>query len=79
MTIHILINSAGLVADIIGAIMLWRFGLPEEFSRSGAVHLIAEQPDEAERAKAKHYDVLAKVGIGLLIAGFSLQLASNFL
>lgn len=48
-----LVSSIGLVCDIIGAVLIWRFGLPEPVSRSGAIHIICEQTDEAEKAKAK--------------------------
>ena len=41
--------------------------------------IIAEQTDEAESAKAAKYDVLSKIGLGLVIGGFFLQLASNFI
>jgi len=72
------INSAGLVLDIIGALLLWRYGLPEPISRTGAIHFIAEQSDQAEIDKAKRYDRCARVGIALLILGFILQLISNY-
>ena len=42
------INSLRLLCDIIGAVLLWRYGLPERLSRAGHIYLIAEQVDEAE-------------------------------
>lgn len=79
MTTAVLVNSAGLILDIFGAVLVWRYGLPEAISRTGASHLILEQTDEGEIAKARRYDRIAQLGIGLLIAGFGLQLVSNFL
>ncbi len=79
MSIATCVNSVGLLCDIVGTVLVWRFGLPQPLDRSGAIHLILEQADEAERAKAARYDRFAGVGIGLLLIGFSLQLASNFL
>jgi hypothetical protein len=67
-------SVAGLVLDVIGAIMLWRYGLPEEISRAGAQALILEQHDPAEQARARRYDRWARVGLTLLILGFVLQL-----
>jgi len=67
------------MCDILGALLLWKYGLPEPISRSGAIHLIAEESDDAEIAKAKQFDRRARVGIGLLVLGFALQLLSNFL
>jgi hypothetical protein len=78
-TTAVLVNSAGLVLDIAGAVLVWRYGLPAAISRTGAIHLILEQRDEAEIAKARRHDTIARRGIGLLIAGFGLQLLSNFL
>ena len=71
-------NSAGLFLDLLGAVIIWRFGLPAEISRSGAQHLDAEDVDKAEVAKAKRYDRLSWWGFLSLFAGFALQLASNF-
>jgi hypothetical protein len=71
-------SVAGLVLDIIGALMLWRYGLPEEVSRSGAIHLIGEQEDAAEKALARRYDWLARLGLTLLILGFVLQLIGSW-
>lgn len=74
-----LLNSAGLVLDIFGAVLLFKYGLPAEISRTGAVYIIAEQNDEAELTKARTYDRLGHLGLALLIGGFVLQLASNLL
>ena len=74
-----LVNSIGLICDVIGALLIWKYGLPEAISRSGAVHIIAEQSDDDEIAKAKTFDRWARLGIALLIFGFILQLVSNFI
>lgn len=73
------INSIGLVLDIVGALLLWKYGLPESIDRSGSIHLILEQTSDEEIAKAKRYDNFSKVALMLLILGFILQLLSNFL
>jgi hypothetical protein len=73
-----LVNSIGLVCDIIGAVLIWRYGLPEPISRSGDV-LLSLEIDETEKAKAKQFDCIARFGIILLVSGFILQLVSNFL
>jgi hypothetical protein len=73
------VNSVGLVCDIVGAVLIWRYGLPETITRSGTVYLVTEETDEAEKAKARRYDRTARCGIALLVGGFVLQLVSNFL
>ena len=72
------INSIGLVIDIIGVAILWRYGLPEPLSREGAVYIIAEQSDKTEKLKAARYDFLSKIGLTLILCGFLFQLGSNF-
>ena len=79
MTFSNSVNSIGLVCDIIGAVLVWKYGLPEAISRSGATYIQAEQEDPAEAAKAKQFDCKANWGMILLVAGFLLQLVSNAL
>ena len=73
------VNSAGLALDIVGAYLLFRFGLPAEISRSGAIHVIAWERDAASIARARAYDRWGHTGLGLLMAGFAFQLLSNFI
>lgn len=73
------VSSIGLGLDIVGVLLLWRFGLPEAVSRGGFGYIILEGHDEAEKAKAERYDLWAHLGLALLIFGFLLQLASNWI
>lgn len=72
------LNSLGLVLDILGVVLLFKFGLPASISRTGTSFLALEGEDKAERAKAQRYDFWARVGLALLIVGFLLQLISNY-
>jgi hypothetical protein len=56
------IASVGLALDILGAVLLWKYGLPEHINRNGHQYWILEQVDEAEAEKAKRYDVYSKAG-----------------
>ena len=47
MTIGNMVNGAGLVFDIAGALLLWRFGLPENVNRRGESALLLEGTDDA--------------------------------
>lgn len=78
-TTSTIVNNLGLLLDIVGVIMVWRFGLPEALSRTGAQYIVTEQTDEIEKAKAMKFDRLSKVGLSLIIGGFMLQLLSNFI
>jgi len=73
------LNSIGLVLDIVGAIILFKYGIPEKIDKDGNVHLLLEDVDEDEIKKAKKYKLYSRIGIMLLIIGFSLQLISNFI
>jgi hypothetical protein len=73
------INSIGLLCDIAGAYLILRFGLPAAISRTGATDFQFLRKDAEEMAQAKDYDKRSLIGFRLLILGFALQLASNFL
>lgn len=79
MTAATVVNSAGLLLDVLGAGLIWRFGLSAEISRSGAIHIIAQGADEAEKRKASWYDRVSFWGFFALVVGFLLQLFSNFM
>ena len=74
-----LVSSAGLLLDILGAILIWKYGLPDPIRRDGVQLLALEQADPNEAQKANQYDRYSKVGLLLLISGFCVQLISNFL
>jgi hypothetical protein len=73
------IAPIGLILDIIGAYLIFKYGLPEELSRTGATFIITEEEDPDEIVKAKKYDKLSKLGFRLLIVGFLLQLISSII
>jgi len=72
------INSFGLIFDIVGVLLIWKYGIPEPISKDGTVSIAFEGIDESEKMKAKRYDRVSHVGIFLLVLGFALQLLSNF-
>lgn len=74
-----MLTAIGLALDLGGALLLWKYGLPESLSRDGAIHLICKQRDEAEVAKARLYDRWATAALCLITTGFALQLLATFL
>ncbi len=73
------VTATGLTFDLVGALLLWRYGLPEAVSRDGSIRLICEQRDDAEAAKARRYDRFATTALALITTGFCLQLLATFL
>jgi hypothetical protein len=73
------VNSIGLVMDVVGVLLLFKFGLPEDVRRKGQSYLLLEETDQNEIAKAECYDFWARIALGLVVLGFVAQLVSNFL
>ncbi len=71
------LSPFGLILDAIGAVVIFKYGLPAEISRTGSVSIILEQEDKEEIALAKKYDNYSKYGFYLLIFGFILQFVST--
>jgi hypothetical protein len=44
-----LVNLFGLAFSLLGVLMLFRYGMPYHVPSGGAVHIIGEQVDEAEK------------------------------
>ncbi len=70
-------NTIGLSFDIVGAVLITRYGLPPAVDRGGKQYLITGQADEAEARKAIRYECVGRLGLILLIIGFAFQLVSS--
>jgi hypothetical protein len=74
-------NSIGLVCDIVGAGLLFFFGVPPMVNPSGRIFMTREMrvvgTDPAAIRRAKRYERLGRLGLILLIVGFALQFLSN--
>ena len=77
------INSVGLGFDIIGVILLFRYGLAPDIRRTGERRLIVSGGSEIENRKAEakwnHYRRMSWIGLSCLVGGFVLQILSNYL
>lgn len=68
--------SLGLALDIAGGVLLYRFGLPVDEHPSGGTGIRwGEDPENAKCCRRAVF--WSRVGLGLLIAGFGLQIAGN--
>ena len=68
------LNISGLVANLVGVIILFRFGMPFHVPSGGAIHIIIEQTDDTEIAKERIYKVWGYVGLALIVGGTALQI-----
>lgn len=73
-----IVNTLGLALDIVGVLLLFWFGLPPDVSRRGAVGWTLGT-DEAEARKAKRYEWISWTALGLIVAGFGLQIVATWM
>lgn len=74
-------SQLGLVCDIIGAILLFKYGLPTKYQETAGSFLVDAASEEDERNVSENNKMIkrrAYMGVILLIAGFVLQLTGNF-
>ena len=67
------ISVIGLCLDIVGVVLLWRFGLPPDVRRGGVGFLMLQKTDEREAKRAAMYDRLSHVALALIVIGFVAQ------
>lgn len=76
---YIYLNCAGLGLDIIGALLMFYFGIPQMANRGGQSYLLLEGVDTEQVERAKRYDKYARLGLIALVMGFAIQFVSNAL
>jgi hypothetical protein len=69
------LNIGGLTLDILGVSLIWGFGLPQNVKRGGVSYYQMQENDPIENAKAKKYDRISAVALGLILGGFVWQIA----
>jgi hypothetical protein len=85
MTCQQLLNSIGLVLNMIGVLVIFRYGPPqpthepgiglglEDNNRLEDGRTVAEHKRDVEKNK-KLYSCMSKIGLGLVFIGFAVQL-----
>lgn len=69
-----IINSVGLGFDIVGVFLIWRYALPRRIETVYDAYVT--YPDEI--GAGKKYKLRGKLGLIFIMAGFSIQIVSNF-
>lgn len=74
------LTLVGLVLNMIGTALVWRFGLPRnDVNREGSGALLAYTGDTKMQRTAKCYDLVANAGMLLIFGGFVLQAVALYL
>ena len=66
------------LSGLIGALLIFFFGLPPRLNVEGHINLILEQTDQDEAKRAKLYKKISYGGVLLLSLSFFLQLIKLF-
>lgn len=73
------INSFGLLLNIVGAVLLLFFALPIQVALKGKIATNEFEYTEEDQKKIRRQKLLSRIGLCFLIAGFLLQLISNYI
>ena len=63
------LNLIGLFLNVVGVLILFRYGMPFHVPTGGAVSLITETRDQATIALEQRYEIYGYIGLGCLIVG----------
>ncbi|MGD9982201.1 MAG: hypothetical protein AB7H66_17175 [Hyphomonadaceae bacterium] len=70
------IATWGLVANLVGVVMLFYFGMPFHVPQGGATYLSLEGTDENAIRKERFFQFMGFVGLGLIVVGTILQIVA---
>jgi hypothetical protein len=66
---------AGLIAALVGLLLMFRYGMPFHVEGKGHVHLVTGMIDQDELKLEQRYRALGYVGLAFAIIGTALQVA----
>lgn len=67
------IAVSGIVVNLAGVLMLFRYGMPYHVESKGVVLLALEETDHEEIKLERRYRLLGYAGLFLIVAGSALQ------
>jgi hypothetical protein len=75
MTCAVVFNVAGLMANLAGVILLFRYGMPFRVPSKGRiVRVLSGPPNQDEIKEDRHHARLGLLGLGLIILGTFAQI-----
>lgn len=72
-----MLSAIGLLLDIIGAALIFFYGVMPKVRSDGLDEIVLRGIDPLEKAKGQRYERVSRLGIALLVVGFTCQLAGN--
>jgi hypothetical protein len=73
------LNIAGLLMNLAGVILLFRYGMPYRVRSGGLNFYVTENVDEGEIASERRYDRLGLLGLILIVLGTLAQITATLL
>jgi hypothetical protein len=71
------LNIAGLLMNLIGVILLFRYGMPYRVRSGGNAFYVSSHSDQAEVAAERLYERLGLSGLILIVLGTAAQIGAN--
>ncbi|HEY5048917.1 MAG TPA: hypothetical protein VII49_12960 [Rhizomicrobium sp.] len=75
----VFLNSLGLVLNLAGVLLLFRYGMPYRTRTDGAQSILLEKKDESAIRVERMYGVYGWTGMVLIVTGTILQITANWL
>jgi hypothetical protein len=72
------LNTIGLTLDILGVLLLFKFGLPSEVRKDGGNVMLFQDTDKGQVCKWHKYNFWSRVGLSAILLGFIFQIVSNY-
>ena len=73
------LNAFGLLANLSGVLLLFRYGMPYRVSTGGSSIYVSSSTDPHELAMEQRYKRLGLLGLVLIVLGTIAQIAAVFL
>jgi hypothetical protein len=73
------LNTLGILVALAGVITLFRYGMPFKVKTGGVTYIVTEVIDKNELRQEARYARYGYLGLGAVVAGTALQIASIWL
>jgi hypothetical protein len=72
------LNILGLVLNLVGVIVLFRYGMPFHVPTGGAINMILEQSNPAAKALERRYEIVGYFGLIAIVVGTGMQIVGAY-